>query len=93
MPLTFSANLPAQADFRQLEQHQASTPASFFDGPPVLYAHVANCQLRITQDGLDTDPKFNDWFWSANQNPQIPDSGAGNEWVTKQNVDVWVSSE
>ena len=85
MPVTYTAEQPSNSEFRALEQHQESTPESFFGGPPILYHAVRSCRLLISPHDLQVDEAFNQWF----ENAAISDSN----WHLKNDVDALVTSE
>lgn len=43
---------PTASDYTPLEQHESSTPASFFGGKPVLHKHYAGCRILASPSEL-----------------------------------------
>lgn len=41
---------PSLSAYTSLADHQSSTPASFFDGPPVLHYHAEGARAYISRD-------------------------------------------
>ena len=49
---------PSQSDFVPLSQHQSQTPASFYDGPAILYHQSSSCTLKISKHDLKATTAF-----------------------------------
>ena len=98
---------PSVSDFTPLREHQSQTPASFHDGPTILYHQSSACTLRISAKDLATAPTF-EGLASAKK-PHINghvNGQSGEEASVEEddghedspdveipNVDVWVTSE
>lgn len=80
---------PSVEAYTPLEEHQSRTPASFFDGPAVLYYHRTGARAYLSTENRDKLP----WGGSATE------ATTGASWpvmvddMVEQVVDVFVGSE
>lgn len=86
---------PDTASFVPIAEHQARTPSSFHDGPPVLYYHSQRCKVVILEQELRENPALNALRGeTATTNgtgaPQGDDEGTE---IAIEGVDTWVGSE
>lgn len=51
-------NSPSHSEFIPLSEHQSQTPASFYDGPAILYHQSSSCTLKISKHDLDATTAF-----------------------------------
>ena len=49
---------PSRSDFVLLSDHQSQTPASFYDGPTILYHQSSSCALKLSTRDLATAKAF-----------------------------------
>lgn len=87
---------PRVEDFTPLVLHQDQTPSSFFGGRPVLHLHSPDAKLRISKQELESEAKLARLALDGESNrPNGTASSAdstGEEQVTIENIDVWVTS-
>ncbi len=98
---------PSRSDFTPLSEHQSQTPASFHDGPTILYHHSSACTLRIDAGDLAAAAAFED-LASATRAKKINQANGHLSEPTPADeehengdspdveildVDVWVTSE
>lgn len=95
-PLRLLSTPPSEADYVPLSTHQAETPDSFYDGPPVLHLHQKGCVLLKTRSALEESRSPLASWWG----PQAPSDGAVNGDgdapelpLVRRDVDVLVASE
>lgn len=93
-PLTTA---PDASKFVSLEEHQSSTPSSFYDAPPVLYHHAANCKLLISRRELANTPHMKE-LWSSSATDKLHSAECDGSHdadvdVVLDGVDVWVTSK
>ena len=102
-------NPPSRSDFTLLSEHQSQTPASFYDGPAILYHQSPSCTLRLNTRDLSTATAFEGLTPGAKptSNGQVnghsgeeaqtregdDEEGDGEKEVEILNVNVWVTSE
>lgn len=81
---------PKPDDFTPLAEFQERTPASFFDGKPVLHYHAAAARALIPASQRKRLPVFR----GAEPAAAPPDitEGAAEEQLVEQKVDVYVNS-
>lgn len=91
---------PEVTSFVPLIEHQSTTPASFYSGPPVLHYYSQRCKVivlesditkspavqRLTQGGEKTNPNGN------NSNGDSIEEETSAQRVVSD-IDVWVTSE
>lgn len=51
-------NPPSRSEYIALSEHQSQTPASFYDGPAILYHHASSCWLKISKHDLEATTAF-----------------------------------
>ncbi|KAI9664251.1 MAG: hypothetical protein M1831_002430 [Alyxoria varia] len=94
MPITFENTRPApQAiDFTPLASHDAKTPATFFGGRPVLYNHSNRCDVTVKSAPTSV---IRQWLGSGTSNEygQREQSSPSETAITKENINVFVTSE
>lgn len=95
MALELIRRAPQLDSFTPLSEHQAQTPASFYDGKAVLYYHGTRAELQIDSAQLEANAAF-----SALRSSGNAASGATNGHVEGDHrktsipdVDVYVTSE
>ena len=49
---------PSRSEYVPLNEHQSQTPASFYDGPAILYHHASSCMLKISKHDLEATTAF-----------------------------------
>ncbi len=97
---------PEVTAFVPLIEHQSTTPASFYSGPPVLHYHSQRCKVivlesdipksvavqRLAQEGEKLNTLNGD---TANRVDVEAQSSADETPVRRviSNIDVWVTSE
>lgn len=90
---------PNSASFVPLVEHQSTTPASFYSGPPVLHYYSDRSKVIVLRHELSSAPAFAPLFSSADDTVQPASDGHpqanGDSDVQKvvNEVDVWVTSE
>lgn len=94
---------PETSSFVLLAEHQARTPISFHDGPPVLHYHSKRCKLVILERDLRSVPALNainpaesgaNGTGNENQGQATATENAEEEKeILVDSVDVWVTSE
>ncbi|KAG8628575.1 hypothetical protein KVT40_004448 [Elsinoe batatas] len=95
MALELFSSPPAKDQFQTLENFQASTPATFFDGKPVLHYHNPCCTLTISNSALADSP-----FASLGPRPSQPTTNGshtnGDHPSTSEEttitVETWITS-
>ncbi|KAF4555125.1 LOT5-like protein [Elsinoe fawcettii] len=91
---------PSKEDFQALEEYQASTPATFFGGKPVLHYHNPSCTLTVSTSALAStalsnlaattpDAKVNG---DSHTNGTSNTNGESNDPDTTLKVEAWVTS-
>ncbi|KAF1996978.1 hypothetical protein P154DRAFT_300144 [Amniculicola lignicola CBS 123094] len=81
--IPYNVSTPPKADdFTPLEEHQTQTPATFFDGKPVLYAHYAGLTLAIEETRLSASPAIKQFASSTEDGHALV-----------KNVEIWVTSK
>ncbi len=93
MPPTTIHEPPAAESFTNLEDHQAQTPATFYNAKPVLHYTKLGIRALASRDQLSKLPVLGP---GANGEPQPPTPGsteALDAAVSVQSVGVWVNSE
>lgn len=90
------SSAPDTASFVPIAEHQARTPSSFHDGPPVLYYHSQRCKVVILDNELRENPALNALRGGAatTNGTDAPhaDDDEGTE-IAIEGVDTWVGSE
>jgi chloride channel, nucleotide-sensitive, 1A len=97
---------PAVNSFVPLVEHESTTPASFYSGPPVLHYHSQNCKVLILEDditksatiqrfaqdvqSLSTEITGGSNGESTNNPPSSQDTPTRR---VLNDIDVWVTSE
>lgn len=94
---------PQASTFIPLVEHQSSTPASFYAGPPVLHYYSDRSKLIILEAEADAVAAFAPLLEKATSQPSqahangTETNGDAAEGFAKQrvieDVDVWVTSE
>lgn len=102
MPLSTHPHRPTSSDFTPVTTHQESTPASFYDGPPVLYKRLGGCRVLVSREDLGSGEVLRDWWGRRGEAREgengVEDGAEGGasgkgERVVKEGVEVWVSTE
>jgi len=88
MPPTTIHVQPQLDSFTQLEDHQSHTPATFYDGKPVLHYHSAAITALGAQDQVAKLPFFSS---ATDGGAQIETDGEGN--ALHEEVMAFISSE
>lgn len=87
---------PKAADFIPLAEHQSTTPASFYSGPPILYHLSSHCKILISQSELSSSPALNSLYQGevagSTSNGDMNGDHEVAEEVEIRDVDVWVTS-
>jgi chloride channel, nucleotide-sensitive, 1A len=90
---------PNVTSFVPLAEHQSTTPASFYTGPPVLHYYSDRSKVIVLQRELSSAPQFGPIFEDASTVTGDSQDGEahlnGNSDVQKkaEEVDVWVTSQ
>lgn len=91
---------PKVTSFIPLVEHQSATPASFYNGPPVLHYYSDRCKVLVLDRDLSSVPALAE-FASGSAGEAATNSTAVNgndvhdgEQVHKtlEDVDIWVTS-
>ena len=98
---------PSRSNFTLLSEHQSQTPASFHDGPTILYYQSSACTLKISARDLASTAAFKE----LSSVPKTHDKNQVNGHLSEEppteeehgdgdspdaeipDVDVWVTSE
>lgn len=92
-------SLPNQSDYTLLAEHQAQTPASFYNGPPVLYLVSRHSTLLARQSDFNSIPAFTRLAGIESQAVNGHDNGTDTTAresdvdITLPDIDIWVTSE
>ncbi|PNS16507.1 hypothetical protein CAC42_241 [Sphaceloma murrayae] len=81
------------SQFQSLEEYQSSTPATFFDGKPVLHYHNPTCTLAISTEALASNHAFQSL--KATTDTSEPDgnvNGTSSSDQTDLRVQAWITS-
>lgn len=90
---------PKTTSFVSLAEHQSRTPASFYEGPPVLHYYSDRSKLIILESDIDSATAFAPLLEKAtsashaNGSETNGDSDAHRKEKVVEGVDVWVTSE
>lgn len=85
---------PETSSFVLLADHQARTPVSFHDGPPVLHYHSKRCKLTILERDLRSIPALSAISpTETGANGNATENAEEDKEVVVDGVDVWVTSE
>lgn len=93
---------PNASSFVPLLEHQSTTPASFYSGPPVLHYYSDRSKVIILEREVGNAPAFAALLQNADAVTSGPTNGEGQangdpEETEKQkvleDVDIWVTSE
>ena len=90
---------PEASSFVPLIEHQSTTPASFYSGPPVLHYYSDRSKVRILQREIDNAPAFAPLFQNAQSveqraaNGEAQSNGDSDPQKVVDEVDIWVTSE
>ena len=92
-------DVPKVEDFVPLVEHQSATPASFYNGPPVLHYHSPGCKLAIADHDLRTSQALST-LRDSNANGDVAkavngDSSSLDGVLPEQileGIDTWVTS-
>ncbi|CAK7205046.1 hypothetical protein SEUCBS139899_007810 [Sporothrix eucalyptigena] len=82
---------PSLASYTPVAEHQSRTPASFYEGPPVLHYHTTGARAYVSTENRDKLP------WGGNET--TADAAGGESWpvmgegMIEQAVDVFVGSD
>ena len=81
---------PSRSDFTPLNEHQSQTPASFYDGPAILYHRSSSCTLRISTRDLEVATAFNGLASGAKtiDNGQVNGHSGGGESLNGEDNDA-----
>jgi hypothetical protein len=83
----------ALGDYTPIADHQEQTPASFYDGKPVLYYHATAAKAWIPASQGGKLPFFPTDFTSAPTAPESSALDAMREEHVEQKVDLFVNSQ
>ena len=93
MPATTIRTPPAIENYTRLEEHQESTPESFFGGKPVLYYHGIAAKAWLPKSQRGSLPFFpQDFEGSATIPEGVSVDGAAEDTVEQQ-VELFVNTE
>ncbi|CAK7219058.1 hypothetical protein SBRCBS47491_003715 [Sporothrix bragantina] len=82
---------PSVDSYTPVADHQSRTPASFYDGPPVLHYHTTGARAYVSRENRDKLPwGGNDTTAEATGGESWPIMGEG---MIEQVVDVFVGSD
>jgi chloride channel, nucleotide-sensitive, 1A len=93
---------PTASTFTPLAEHQSTTPASFYTGPPVLHYHSDRSKVIILERDASGTALLEPLLQyatngSAGQSNGGPETNGDGENSTQQKtieeVDIWVTSE
>jgi len=92
---------PKVTSFIPLVEHQSATPASFYNGPPVLHYYSDRCKVLVLDRDLSSVPALAEFASggageTATNGTAVNGDGAheGEEvHKTLEEVDIWVTSE
>ncbi|KIW18695.1 hypothetical protein PV08_02984 [Exophiala spinifera] len=93
---------PKTSSFTPLAEHQATTPASFYSGPPVLHYYSDRSKIVVLQHEVESLPAFAPLLSKAeavstsHANGTETANGDSNEAQSQKvldDVDVWVASD
>ena len=89
---------PHAGSFIPLAEHQSTTPASFYSGPPVLHYHSDRSKVVILDREVSNAPAFAPLFQNAHvaqtaSNGDAQTNGDSDTQKVAEEVDVWVTSE
>jgi len=84
---------PSLGDYTLLSEHQEQTPATFYDGKPILYYHVAGAKAWIPSAQRGSLPLFPADAPSAPTGPENIVLNGNSEEMIEQKVDLFVNSE
>lgn len=90
---------PSAASFIPLVEHQSTTPASFYSGPPVLHYYSDRSKVIVLQRELSNAAAFIPLFSSAQDAAKpsteghLQTNGDSDEQKVVSEVDIWVTSE
>lgn len=94
------SQLPHTVPFIPLAEHQSTTPASFHDGPPVLYYHGRNSQVVILEEELQNAPALSNMVRkiatleeTTGDTAAEGTNGTHSKRVALKEIDIWVTSE
>lgn len=82
---------PSLDSYTPLADHESRTPASFYEGPPVLHYHTMGARAYVSRENRDKLP------WGGNETTATASGGESwpvmGEGLIEQVVDVFVGSE
>lgn len=82
---------PSLDAYTPLADHESRTPASFYEGPPVLHYHTTGARAYVSRENRDKLP------WGGNETTATAAGGEAwpimGEGMVEQVVDVFVGSE
>lgn len=90
---------PKATNFIPLAEHQSVTPASFYQGPPVLHYYSDRCKLIVLEHDLSNAPALASLVSKASNSASVSEehqtNGDGDNHARKviEELDVWVTSE
>ncbi|KAK5093302.1 hypothetical protein LTR70_005018 [Exophiala xenobiotica] len=91
---------PETGSFVPLAEHQSTTPASFYSGPPVLHYYSDRCQVIVLEEEVQNAPALASFVSKAtapahSNEPQQSDETNGSHAAQKtlDDVDIWVTSD
>lgn len=96
---------PEANAFIPLIQHQSTTPASFYSGPPVLHYHSQGCTLIVLESDLAKSAALQRLTRRSDSSDMNPSSSNGGDaevqspteeslrQIVTNHIDVWVTSE
>lgn len=90
---------PNPSSFIPLVEHHSATPASFYEGPPVLHYYSDRSKLIILDSESDAAPALASILTAARSETRANGSDSNGEsdpsstQKVVEDVDVWVTSE
>lgn len=90
---------PKSSSFVPLVEHQSTTPASFYSGPPVLHYYSDRSKVILLEHEIASAPAFGPLLAAAStdQEDNSTQTNGDHSEQPKQkvveDVDVWVTSE
>lgn len=97
---------PKTSSFVPLSEHQSTTPASFYAGPPILHFHSSRCNVVILERDVGNSPPLAAFSEHARASSganvasingsashvETEDEGLDAQKIV-EDVEVWVTSE
>lgn len=84
---------PQSNTFVSLADHQSTTPASFNDGPPILYYSSDRCKVLVLEHELSTAPAIGELFSNVTKESGSDETNGDASQLEIDDVELWVTSE